>query len=214
MGVEVEKIAPDWEAIEADFRAGVLSLREIAALHPGTNHVAITRRAKKEGWVRDLGAKIKARADELVTRQAVTPDVTEQRQATERQVIEANAVRIAQVRGEHRADISRLRALALKLLAELEGQTDSRELLEQVGELLAKPDDKGVDKLRDLFQKVISTPSRVDSVKKIAETLKAAIGLEREAYGLASDDGQKPNQFDGVSHATLRAAVERLRGNA
>lgn len=176
----------DWEAIEFDYRAGVLSLREIAALHPGTNHVAITRRAKKEGWTRNLAAKIKAKADDLVTRRVVTPDVTAQRVATEREVIEANAERIAQVRGEHRGDIARLRTLALKLMAELEGQTENQDLLAQLGDLMAKPDDKGVDKMRDLFQKVISTPSRVDSVKKIAETLKAAIGLEREAYGLDS----------------------------
>lgn len=174
----------DWEAIEGDFRAGVLSLREIAALHPGTNHVAITRRAKKEGWVRDLNAKIKARAEELVTRAAVTADVTEQQKATERQVIEANAERIAQVRGEHRGDIQRLRTLALGLLSELEGQSADPALLEQLGEMLRKPDDKGADKLNDLYQKIISTPSRIDSAKKLAETLKAAIGLEREAYGL------------------------------
>lgn len=179
-----DKPEVDWEAIEGDFRAGVLSLREIAALHPGTNHVAITRRAKKEGWVRDLNAKIKARADELVTRAAVTADVTEQQKATERQVIEANAERIAQVRGEHRGDIQRLRNLALGLLAELEGQSADPALLEELGEMLRKPDDKGVDKLNDLYQKIISTPSRIDSAKKLAETLKAAIGLEREAYGL------------------------------
>ena len=184
-----DKPAVDWEAIEGDFRAGVLSLREIAALHPGTNHVAITRRAKKEGWTRDLNAKIKARAEELVTRAAVTPDVTEQQKATERQVIEANAERIAQVRGEHRGDIQRLRTLALGLLAELEGQSADPALLEELGEMLRKPDDKGMDKLNDLYQKVISTPSRIDSAKKLAETLKATIGLEREAYGL---DDKKP----------------------
>jgi len=184
-----DKPEVDWEAIEGDFRAGVLSLREIAALHPGTNHVAITRRAKKEGWVRDLNAKIKARAEELVTRAAVTADVTEQQKATERQVIEANAERIAQVRGEHRGDIQRLRTLALGLLSELEGQSADPVLLEELGEMLRKPDEKGVDKLNDLYQKIISTPSRIDSAKKLAETLKAAIGLEREAYGL---DDKKP----------------------
>jgi hypothetical protein len=184
-----DKPGVDWEAIEGDFRAGVLSLREIAALHPGTNHVAITRRAKKEGWTRDLNAKIKARADELVTRAAVTPDVTEQQKATERQVIEANAERIAQVRGEHRGDIQRLRTLALGLLAELEGQSADPAMLETLGEMLRKPDEAGIDRLNSLYQKIISTPSRIDSAKKLAETLKAAISLEREAYGL---DDKKP----------------------
>lgn len=48
------KDAPAWERIELDYRAGVMSLREIAASHPGTNHVAIARKAKSEGWTRDL----------------------------------------------------------------------------------------------------------------------------------------------------------------
>lgn len=46
------KPSVDWERVEADYCAGIKSLREIAAEHPGTNHVAITRMAKKHGWVR------------------------------------------------------------------------------------------------------------------------------------------------------------------
>ncbi|MGX9080421.1 hypothetical protein ACWTQY_31690, partial [Klebsiella pneumoniae] len=45
--------APDWERIELDYRAGVKSLREIAD-GSGVSHVTISKRAKKEGWVRDL----------------------------------------------------------------------------------------------------------------------------------------------------------------
>jgi 2-oxoglutarate dehydrogenase complex dehydrogenase (E1) component-like enzyme len=186
--------AVDWERIELDYRAGVLSLREIASLHSGTNHVAITRRAKKEGWTRDLAAKIKAKADDLVTRQAVTPDVTAQRVASERQVIEANAEQIARVRGEHRGDISRVRTLGLTLLAELEGQSADIETLNNLGEMLRAPDESGMDRLNDLYRKIISTPSRVDSAKKVAETLKHAITMEREAYGL---DEKKPAGGDG-----------------
>lgn len=185
-----DKPEVDWEAIEGDYRAGVLSLREIAALHPATNHVAITRRAKKEGWTRDLAAKIQAKAEELVTRRVVTADVTAQRLVTERQVIEANAERIAQVRGEHRGTAARLNTLGLTLLAELETQSADVESLTKLGELMRKPDDKGADKLNDLYQKIISTPSRVDSAKKVAETLRAAIGMERESYGLDDKKAQ------------------------
>lgn len=185
----------DWERIEAEYRAGVLSLREIAALHPGANHVAISRRAKKEGWTRDLAAKIQAKAEELVTRQAVTPAETAQRRVTEREVIEANAERIAQVRGEHRGDISRMRSLGLTLLAELESQCANTEELETLGELLRKPDERGMDKLNDIYQKIISTPGRIDGAKKVAETLKIAIGLEREAYGLTSE-AKAPSSYE------------------
>lgn len=102
-----DKQPVDWERIEQLFRAGVLSLREIAAACPGSNHVAIVRRAKKEGWVQDLSAKIKAKANDLVTRQAVTADVTAERAVTDRTLIEINAQVIANVRMAHRGDISR-----------------------------------------------------------------------------------------------------------
>lgn len=190
---EGEKTAPDWERIEVDYRAGILSAREIAAA-AGISHTAINKRAKKDGWVRDLKAKIQAKADELVSRRVVSAEVSSQKAATERQIIEANAERIAQVRGEHRGDIQRVRTLALTLLGELEGQSASLEDLANLGELLRNPDEDGNDRRNDLYLKIISTPSRIDSAKKVAETLKHAITMEREAYGL---DEKKPEQPPG-----------------
>lgn len=58
---------PDWEAIESAYRAGVMSIREIASQYEIT-HQAISKRAKKEGWERDLKAKVKARAENLVAK--------------------------------------------------------------------------------------------------------------------------------------------------
>jgi hypothetical protein len=185
---EAKKPQVDWEAIEGDYRAGVLSTREIAVAH-GISHTAINKRAKAESWDRDLSAKIKAKADALVSRRAVSSEVSTARAATERQIIEANAERVAQVKGEHRGTAARLNTLGLTLLAELETQSADVEALAKLGELMLSPDEKGRDKLNELYQKVISTPSRIDSAKKVAETLRHAIGLEREAYGLDDKKG-------------------------
>lgn len=184
----------DWERIEADYRAGILSLREIA-LPFGVTEGAIRKRAKRDGWERDLGPKIQAKADALVRKAEVRNTVRNANAATERQIIEANAERIAQVRGEHRSDIARVRNLGLTLLGELESQSADPAMLAQLGELMANPDENGVDKLNDLYKKIISTPSRVDSAKKVAETLRHAIGLEREAYGL--DDKTSGKETSG-----------------
>jgi hypothetical protein len=54
--------------------------------------VAITRKAKKEGWIRDLSAKIKSGADDLVTRDAVTASVTRIDAVTEKHIVDANAL--------------------------------------------------------------------------------------------------------------------------
>ncbi len=55
----------DWEKIEADYRAGILSVREIAASQ-GITHGAINKRARRDGWERDLAARIKAKADAVI----------------------------------------------------------------------------------------------------------------------------------------------------
>lgn len=182
-----EKIKPDWERIEQHFRAGVLSLREIAIACPGVNHVAIARRAKKFGWVQDLSAKIKARAEDLVTRSAVTEDVTAKRAVTDKLVIESNAQTIADVRLAHRGDIARARRLTNKLLDELECVTENRGLFEELGELMRDPDDKGFDRRNELYGKVISLAGRTKNMKELAETLKTLVGLERQAYDIVAD---------------------------
>jgi uncharacterized protein YjcR len=51
-------VKPDWEAIETAYRAGMMSLREIAAQH-GISEGAIRKRAKRDDWSRDLAAKVK-----------------------------------------------------------------------------------------------------------------------------------------------------------
>ena len=187
------KPAPDWEKIEADYRAGILSLREIAEAHPGVNHVAITRRAKREGWSRDLSAKIRAKADALVTDHAVTGDVTAQRHVSEREIIDANAQAIVSVRLSHRRDIQRSRSIAMALLEELEQQAGGEQvaMLEQLGELLRSEDDKGQDKLNDLYRKIISLPGRAKTMKDLGESLRVLVTLERQAFGL-DDKDQKP----------------------
>lgn len=184
-----KKAAPDWERIEADYRAGVLSVREIAAAHQ-ISHTYINTRAKKFGWVRDLSKRIQDKAEALVSTATVSSGVSTETALSDKAIVEANAEVIAGIRLAHRKDISRSRSLAMALLGELEAQTGNIELFEQLGEMLRNPDDKGIDRLNDLYQKVISTPGRIDGMKKLAETLKNLIGLEREAYGLKTgEDG-------------------------
>ena len=177
-----EKKAPDWERIEADYRAGLLSVREIAVAQ-GVSHVAIGKRAKRDGWERNLQAKIKAKADALVTKAEVTKEVTSEQAVTERRIVEANAQVIAEIRVSHRRDIARARSLAMKLLDELEIQTDNIDLLEQLE--TARAGEDGSDGLSRAFQRVTSTSGRIDSAKKLAEALKVLVSMEREAYGIA-----------------------------
>lgn len=109
---------PDWEAIETAYRAGVMSLREIAS-HHGISEGAIRKRAKRDDWSRDLNARIQQKADDLVRKQEVRKTVRTKTELTERVLIEATAEVIASVRMEHRGDIRRARELTNILLMNL-----------------------------------------------------------------------------------------------
>ncbi|EKS7399399.1 hypothetical protein BTK98_001619 [Enterobacter roggenkampii] len=184
---------PDWEAIESAYRAGVLSLREIASQH-GISDTAIRKRAKKEEWTRDLAAKVKAKADDLVRKREVRAQVRSENQISERELVEATAEAIANVRMEHRGDIKRARELANLLFNELSAECTDVEALHKLGELMLNPDDKGQDKLNDLYHKIISMPQRVKSMKDLSDTLKTLIGLEREAYSIKEDEPSSVNK--------------------
>ena len=187
-----EKKVIDWEKIELDYRAGVKSLRQIA----GEQDIAesgIRRRAKQYEWVRDLSEKIKAKADDIVRKESVRSAVRTKTTISEKDTIDANANEVASVRLAHRKDIQRSRKIAMSLFDELEmmvGQENVR-LLEMLGELMYSPDDKGNDKVNDLYMKIISMPGRVKSMKDLSDTLKTLIALERQAFGL-DDENNRP----------------------
>ncbi len=176
-------VSVDWDAIENDYRAGIKTLRQIAE-EQGITHGAINKRAKRDGWERDLSAKIKAKAAALVSKDAVSNSVSSAALVTERAVVEANAELQAGIIRAHRTDITRYRALCQTMLGQLEAESDTPELFRDIGIMLAAPDDKGNDKLNEAYFKAISLPSRIDGVKKLAEALKTLIGLERQAFGI------------------------------
>lgn len=178
--------APDWERIEVQFRANTMSVREIAAQH-GISHTAINKRAKDFSWERDLQAKIKAKADALVSKAQVSAEVSAETKITEALTVEVESEVQARIRLAHRRDISRSRALCMNLLGELEAQTADVPALRDLGVMLRKEDDKGLDKLNDAYMAIISLPERTKTMKALAESLKTLVGLEREAFGIGAE---------------------------
>ena len=190
----------NWERIELDYRAGIKTLRQIAAEN-GITHGAVNKRAKLNEWERDLSAKIQAKADALVSKATVSIEVSKERKTAEKTVVEANAQAVAGIRLAHRADIHRARNITNALLQELEQQTDAETLaaLREIGELLRAEDERGVDRRNDLYQAVISLPERSKTMKTLAESLRSLVDMERTAFGMDKDAGNK----DGDALANL-----------
>lgn len=194
----------DWERVEADYCAGVKSIREIAREN-GVTDTGVRDKAKKAGWSRSLTEKVAAKAERLLRNEALRSQLRTEKAASDRELVEASAQAIVNVKLSHRKSISRQRELVERLLQELEAQTGDTDLFDQLGELMHSPDDKGMDKLNDLYRKVIATPQRIDSLKKLAETLKHLIYLEREAFDITP----APTPADNA----LQALTKAIQGN-
>lgn len=202
----------DWEAVEIQYRAGIRSLKDIGAEF-GVSDAAIIKRAKRDSWVRDLRAKIHARAEAKVSAAVVSAEVSALTKINERQVIEEASDQIVNVRLGQRKDIQRSRNIVMCLLGELELQTgrDTVAMLEQLGEMLRKEDDKGMDRLNDLYQKIISLPGRAKTMKDLGESLRVLVGLERQAFGLDDKDNAPVDALTSLLHSISKTTTSAFK---
>lgn len=151
-----ERKQVDWESVERDYSAGLLSLREIADKY-GVSEGLVRRKATQNEWNRDLSKKIQDKADSLVRKESVRSSVRTEK-ASEKEVIEANAQAIVNIKLGHRTSIKKVNSLVESLLDEIETLNES----------------KSVENL----------PMRVDVTKKLMDTLKTSIDKERQAFGI------------------------------
>ena len=197
----------DWERIELDYRAGLLTLREMATMQ-GITHGAINKRAKRDGWARDLSVKIHARAAELVSRAATVSDqVSSGSLEAEQRHVEVGATAIMQIKLGHQGSSRRGVDLGVQLMAELEAQSADIEALKQLGELVARPDPKtGQDSLNEAYRKVTSLAGRAGTYKIIVDGLRIAIALQRQAFDMetaVNTEGSLADRLRALSAMTV-----------
>lgn len=153
----------DWDAIEPHYRANVRSLRDIGAEF-GVSDAAIIKHAKNADppWERDLGARIKAKADAKLAAALVRTERAGQPEAklTEAVRVEVEAEVQARVRQSHRTDINRSKSVANVLMERLEQDTR-----------LSKPKHT-LKEWAGIF-------------KQLVDGQRTLVSMEREAYGIA-----------------------------
>ena len=178
----------DWEAVEKDYRAGIMSVAAISEKN-GVSASQIKVRAKKGGWTRDLSEAIKARTrakvsaidvSELVE-QSAKESANKSAKLIQKAIEEASDV-AAGVIIRHRADIR----LQHERVHRLEGLFD--DMLNKVPATSKKDADSDVEALNvgDVFR-------MSQTLKAIVETRSKLIDKEREAFGIneaTSDDSE------------------------
>lgn len=208
--MESEKI-PNWPEIERDYRAGVKTLRAIAQEH-GISEGAIRKRAKRDEWARDLTGRIEAQAQQNLLRETARSSAHAAADAlAEKQLIAINADVQSKLVLSHREDIQRARRLCLRLLGELEEQTEQAPLLEELADVLQAEDPKGMDKRAAVLRKVISLSQRATSLKTLADALKVLIALEREAFGMSQAQEKEADGAQAIENV-LRKVLEKQNG--
>lgn len=175
------KVRHDWEAIERDYRTGKFTLRELEAKH-GPSYAEISRRSKREGWTKDLRDIINQATSAAVLRETVT---AAQKDVTETVLVAAELNK--NVILAHREGLKRITGIKQKLLDQIEQAAENLPELEEVVEILRKPDDNGNDRMNDMMRKAMSRSSLVDDLKKLTEVDERVRKGEREAFGLDDD---------------------------
>lgn len=173
----------DWTAIEAEFRAGKLSNRQIAERF-GTSEANIRKRAKAGNWVRS-----KAKSAHQTARHPIAEILPPVERAT-----------CSTAPAEQREHVDHAREIASRLLDELEAVTSHVGELERLIEVETADDKDG--RRRAAMLKAISLPARSMTLKTIMQAMVVAKevasiggGKKEEAKAKAQEAAKPGNKY-------------------
>ena len=182
----------DWGAVEKDYRAGLLTDRQIGEKY-GVSHGSVQQQAKKRGWARNLIGRSVAKAEEKLAKEELANKLASTTKvATEREIVEATSETILVVLREERADVRRTRAVVQKLWDAVDAELDHPNELANLGDIMASPDEAGGDKLNDMYRAAIGLPQQIKNVKLLADALKVLIELERKVFRIDEQPTDEP----------------------
>lgn len=175
--------AGDWVWAKTQYEMGIMPVKTIAG-NIGVKPITMSCRAIRDKWVRvpKLMEKVKA---ERVGLQAKKESSL--KQIYELEVIKITAEMQSHALTSHRKDIKKARELAAKLLDELESVSGDPQLMKNLCEMVANPQNASEDKLREAFTRAVSLGERSNTLAKLGGTLKVLIALERQALGIQGE---------------------------
>ncbi|HPL80081.1 MAG TPA: hypothetical protein PKY40_13815 [Burkholderiaceae bacterium] len=198
----------DWDAVERDYRTGKFTLRELEAKH-GANNSLISRKAKAGGWTQDLADAIRQATNARLDEETVSKEVRSGAQKVSTVVL-AVAEQNTKVILGHRTGLARLNEIKNKLLNQIEQAADNLPDLEEVIEMIRKPDDNGRDAVNDAMRKAMSRSALVDDLKKLADVDEKARKGEREAFKIDAPAEKTPDEAAASRYTDAERAAKLL----
>lgn len=216
-GASDQKAKADWESIERDYRAGVLSIREIARLH-GVSDTAIRNKAKGDpekgipAWERDLSAKVQEAVRTELVRTQVRTSNAEDKLRTEKQIIQEAAATVVEVVRSHRKGISAGQKMVGILMSHLhEAATMRGEIMDDI-----EAECKG-DRTADRYNRMmraISVPAQAGTVRDLANAMKQLVYLERQAFNINGGEDEPAPDNDATPQDKVKDRYARMRAKA
>jgi hypothetical protein len=206
-----ETAAIDWKPVEKDYRAGIRPLRDIAKDN-GISEGAIRKRAKRDGWTRDLTDRIRSKAVEKVRKAEVRSAGTQKNvlsTATEKQVVDANSDILASADLINRKDVLLALDVSRSQLEEVASLCDPlfRGDLDRLGDLMDQSTPGKPDRAAEMYRYIISLAGRIKMGKDVAATHGVYIPMQRKILKLDEEGDRNQSNLDALL-AKINAAAD------
>lgn len=184
----------DWEKLEREFRMGKMTYAEMANEF-GVNSSTIFRRAKKEGWTRDLSALVRQETRAHISAQIVAhaQETHKDRISGDAKAVEIEAISNAMLAADHERVGAKSRALFEVAIDQIAKELSDMPSLETLAIAVSQNSPDAEAGLR----KVLALPSLVDAAKKATEGAAKAIDVERKSRNMDEADPVDTPQLVG-----------------
>lgn len=181
--------SPDWDAVELDYRTGILTIQTICKKYDITVGV-LTNAASSRGWVQNILTP-EDEATVLGLSEQETPrfpiDSLFDNDTIKRQTL----LTAGQMVRLHREDIRKMRMISSKMTEKLATFIETGDIGQLFG-LLGKTD------------------SAADLLEKLSRIMVRTVELEREAYGLSSMTIVPDEEAENQVHKDIKNLGDRL----
>ena len=195
----------DWEAIEAEYRSGTVSNSELGRKYD-VSEGAIRKRAKAQGWTKDLTAKVQTAVRDRLVRAEVREANARTSSRTDAEIIEAAAETAVQVVQIHRRDVRHGRTICAALFAELQDTSANRELIAEC--IDSETQDDLSPTRRNQMMKAISLPTRARAMLDLSAAMKNLVAVERQAFSLDDKDDKDKAGKTVVMNLSRKRSVD------
>jgi len=183
----------DWKLVEGEFRAGQLSIREIAKQHECSD-TAIRKKMNALGVSRDLSNRVA----EKVRTELVRSEVRTANQETEREIVTVAAARSVEVVRSHRIKIHKGTTVVEKLLDDLYDVIDHREEIEE--DIVIATENEPNAKRQKRMMRAVSIQQQASTAVSLSAALKNLVAIERQAFNLSDKVSQDDDLPVVITH--------------